>query len=147
MKIGVVGFSQDNIDHEQAREILMRSFQRLIEKHKHHDPIEIVSGLTNIGIPKIAYQIAEEFGFITVGISAERALHVKCGIYPVDQQMIDGKEFGDESDVFIHYIDYLIRVGGGKQSHQEVNLFIEKCAQRGINVSDVLIEHEFLLLE
>lgn len=146
MKIGVVGFSQDNIDHELAREILTRSFHQLIERHKHHEPIEIVSGLTNIGIPKIAYQIADELGFIKVGISAERALHVKCGIYPVDQQIIEGNEFGDESMTFIDYIDFLIRVGGGKQSHREVNLFIEKCAKQGMNVSDVLIEHEFSLM-
>lgn len=145
MKIGVVGFSQDNIDESLARNILSQSFQQLIARYPHHEPIEIVSGLTNIGIPKIAYQIADELHFIKVGISAERALHVKCGIYPVDQQIIEGKEFGDESMTFIDYIDCLIRVGGGKQSHREVKLFIEKCAKRGITISDVLIEHEFSL--
>lgn len=145
MKIGVVGFSQNNIDEALARNILINAFHQILERHSHHQSIEIVSGLTNIGIPKIAYQIADEFGFIKVGISAARALQVKCGIYHVDQQIIEGKEFGDESITFINYIDFLIRVGGGKQSHQEVKLFIEKCARHGINASDALIEHEFSL--
>lgn len=146
MKIGVVGFSQHNIDEDLARNILSKSFQQLIERHPHHVPIEIVSGLTNIGIPRIAYQIADELGFITIGISAERAKQVRCGVYPVHRRIIEGKEFGDESLIFIDYIDCLIRVGGGKQSHHEVQLFMEKCTQHGISISDALIEHEFLLL-
>ncbi len=144
MKIGVVGFSQENIDHALARNILLRSFRQLIERNNQDESVEIVSGLTNIGIPKIAYQIADEFGFITVGISAEKALYVKCGIYHVDKQIIEGKDFGDESITFIDYIDHLIRVGGGKQSHQEVDMFIEKCDQRGIDIADALIEHDLL---
>nr|MBP8206580.1 hypothetical protein [Acinetobacter sp.] len=144
MKIGIVGFSHEEINHEMARSLLLQSFHQLTHRNHHDEPIEIVSGLTNIGIPKIAYQIARELGFITVGISAERALHVKCGIYHVDIQIIEGKSFGDESIIFIDYIDYLIRVGGGKQSHQEVDMFIEKCAQRGINITDALIEHDLL---
>lgn len=142
MKIGVVGFSHENINHDLARTLLRQSFHQLMQRHPHDKPIEIVSGLTNIGIPKIAYEIADELGFITVGISAERALHVKCGIYYVDKQMIEGKEFGDESRVFIDYIDYLIRVGGGKQSHREVEMFVEKCALSGIDINDTLIEQE-----
>jgi len=142
MKIGVVGFSHENINHDKARALLRQSFHELMQKHSHNEPIEIVSGLTNIGIPKIAYEIADEQGWITVGISAERALHVKCGIYLVDQQIIEGKEFGDESIVFIDYIDFLVRVGGGKQSHREVEMFIEKCTRHGIAITDALLEHD-----
>ncbi|MDE2422257.1 MAG: hypothetical protein KGO49_13880 [Gammaproteobacteria bacterium] len=142
MKIGVVGFSHENINHDMARNLLRQSFHELMQKHHHDEPIEIVSGLTNIGVPKIAYQIADEQGWITVGISAEMALHVNCGIYPVNQQIIEGKEFGDESIVFIDYIDYLVRVGGGKQSHREVDMFIEECTRRGIAITDALIEHD-----
>jgi len=148
MKIGVVGYSKENLDEKQAKNILIKSFQELIEKHQRgHEPIEIVSGLTNIGIPKIAYQIADELGFMTVGISAERALQVRCGIYNVHKQIIEGKYFGDESIKFINYIDFLVRVGGGKQSHQEVKIFIEKCAEYGINVADRLIEKDFSLIK
>jgi len=148
MKIGVVGYSKDNLDENEARNILIKSFHQLIETNKNYDePIEIVSGLTNIGIPRIAYQVAEELGFIKVGISAERALEVKCGIYRVDKQIIDGKDFGDESRVFISYIDFLVRVGGGKQSHEEVKMFIEKCVEHGINVSEKLIENDFALIK
>ena len=95
MKIGIVGFSHEEINHEMAHSLLLQSFHQLTHRNHHDEPIEIVSGLTNIGIPKIAYQIARELGFITVGISAERALHVKCGIYHVDIQIIEGKTSKD----------------------------------------------------
>jgi len=141
-------YSKDNLDENEARNILIKSFHQLIEKNKNYDePIEIVSGLTNIGIPRIAYQVAEELDFIKVGISAERALKVKCGIYPVDKQIIEGQDFGDESRLFISYIDFLVRVGGGRQSHQEVKMFIEKCAEHGISVSERLIENDFALIK
>ena len=60
MKIGVVGYSKNNLDMDAARRILIHSFHQLIEKNKHHESIEIVSGLTNIGIPSIAYHVADE---------------------------------------------------------------------------------------
>lgn len=60
---------------------------------------ELVSGLTNMGIPKLAYEIADKKGWTTVGFSAEEAKEYEC--YDVDKEIIVGKKFGDESEEFI----------------------------------------------
>ncbi len=141
MKIGVVGFSQRFFDHDLAKSLLNQAIVQLTKGMNPRD-IEIVSGLTNAGVPKLAYQIAHKRGYTTIGISAKRALRVNSGIFPCDKQIIVGENFGDESEQFIEYIDYLIRVGGGSQSRKEVELFKEKKRLSGANLSTCLIEKE-----
>ncbi len=145
MNIGIVGYSSHHIDQEIARTLLQQAIQELIQVHaRSATPADIciISGLTNIGIPKVAYQIADQQGYRTVGISAQRALTVKCAVYAVDEQIIVGLDFGDESDQFITAIDYLVRIGGGKQSRNEVELFKNKCLSLGREISQHLIERE-----
>lgn len=141
MRIGVVGFSRRHFDHHLARKLLAQSISKLVQDFDNKE-VEIVSGLTNAGIPKLAYEIAAKRGYTTVGISARRALQVRSGIFPCDQQIIVGENFGDESGKFIDYIDYLIRVGGGPQSRKEVELFKAKKRLSGEDVSKYLIEEE-----
>lgn len=131
VKYGIVGFSRNQFDKKAAREILQDEFQKLKEKHI-DETIEIVSGFTNSGIPKIAYELADEFGFVTVGFSAKQALKVRSGVYPVKKKIIKGNRFGDESEDFIRYIYALIRVGGGKQSRHETELFKNLHAEKSI---------------
>jgi len=138
-KIGVVGFSGKPFDINSATEKLRSILGRLNTKFNDGD-IELVSGYTNIGIPKIAYEIADELGMITVGISAKEALNVDCGLYPVKKKIIVGDHFGDESDTFIEYIDILIRIGGGNQSLHEVKLF--KQVHNHKQLDDILLEEE-----
>jgi hypothetical protein len=149
MNIGIVGFSSDQIDHLAAHKLLQQSMQQLVSWHapkaKPGD-IRIISGLTNIGVPKVAYQIADQLGYRTVGISAARALKVHCGMYDVHERIIIGREFGDESLQFVTAIDYLIRIGGGKQSRHELGLFKGKCALLGWSVAEHVIEHDLDLL-
>lgn len=141
MRIGVVGYSHENFNHDVAYELLEQAFDRLIKDHP-AKTVEIVSGLTNSGVPKLAYQIAQKRAWITVGISAGRALRVKSGVFPCDKQFLYGDEFGDESEQFIGYIDYLIRVGGGKQSHHEVELFKIKLQLAKQELKEYLVEAE-----
>ncbi|TVZ41527.1 hypothetical protein P886_0873 [Alteromonadaceae bacterium 2753L.S.0a.02] len=143
MKIGVVGFSSDAIDSVRARILLEQSFKQLLLAKGAPDDtaqaVEIVTGFTNIGVPKLAYQIADSWGYTTVGISAQQAYRVRCGIYPVKKAFIVGDNFGDESQAFIDYIDYLVAVCGGTQSQREIVLFTEKCLQNHWAVSERLI--------
>lgn len=125
MRIGIVGFSSPHFDQEKAKGILKIKLQEVISDI-YKKEIEIVSGYTNSGIPKIAYTIADSIGLKTVGFSAKKALTVSCGLYPVDKEIIYGKNFGDESQAFVDYIDILIRIGGGSQSRKEVELFKAK---------------------
>ena len=146
MKIGVVGYSSNNIDAALASRLLYQSFQKLITPSLLPEEIEIVTGLTNIGVPRLAYLLADNTGYVKIGISAEQAYKVNCGVYAVDKVFIEGSRFGDESGFFINYIDYLVRVGGGKQSKSEVALFKAKCANNGWQVNERLVENELPLL-
>ena len=139
MRIGIVGFSSPHFDQEKAKNILKMKLKEVIATINKNE-IEIVSGYTNSGIPKIAYEIADDIGLKTVGFSAKRALTVSCGIYPVAKEIIYGKNFGDESQAFVDYIDILIRIGGGVQSRKEVMLF--KAKNEGNNLTELLFEEE-----
>jgi len=142
MKIGIVGYSHNEIDSERAYHLLLSGIKFFAAQCENNETIEIVSGLTNLGIPKIAYRIADEHKYTTVGITARRALNSNFELYPVDKQIIKGKEFGDESVFFIEYIDCLIRIGGGKQSLNEVNLFSERMLKQKKPLNIMLYESE-----
>ena len=148
-KIGVVGFSRNKFDKEDARlkfrACLDRAIESLIQRsglarEEILDRIEIVSGYTNMGVPKLAYEIADQLQIKTVGFSAAQAKRVRSGVYPVSKEIIVGKRFGDESEAFIQYIDTLIRIGGGPQSRKETEMF--KVANSDQDLSQILFEEE-----
>ncbi len=147
LKIGVVGYSRTNIDETRARALLQNSFKKFImQARAERLAVEVVSGLTNAGIPKVAYELATQWQLKTVGISAREALTADSGVFPVRKQMLIGQTFGDESVSFIRYIDCLVRIGGGNQSLREVEMFKEKLHHEPIQLSQWLIEHELELL-
>lgn len=90
--------------------------------------ITVVSGLTAIGIPLIAYEEAKERCWKTIGIACKKANEYPQ--FPVDEKIIVGEDWGDESNTFIKIVDKLIRVGGGSQSISEV----KKARNKGIAV-------------
>ncbi|HAS43064.1 MAG TPA: hypothetical protein DCS93_21470 [Microscillaceae bacterium] len=139
LKIGVVGFSRNQFDQQDAAQKLKQLITQIIENQEASN-IELVSGLTNMGVPRLAYLLADELGLITVGFSAKQALRVRSGVYPVQKQIIVGQKFGDESDEFIQYIDVLVRVGGGRQSRHETELFKQLHADK--DLSQILFEEE-----
>jgi hypothetical protein len=139
LKLGVVGYSREIFDPKEAQEAIKKLIPKMIEIHKPNH-VELVSGLTNQGIPKLSYQFAVSKNFKTVGIAPEAAFRVPAGIFPVNKRIIVGKEFGDESETFIDYIDVLIRFGGGPQSRKEVEMFKKKLNHR--NLERFLLEME-----
>jgi hypothetical protein len=143
LRIGVVGFSRPHFDHVAAAILLDDALANLLAHHA-RDPsgAELVSGLTNMGVPKLAYERAVALGMRTVGVSARQALRVSAGVFPVDETILVGARFGDESAAFIARIDVLIRIGGGPQSRHEVELFRAALAALGLPEAGYLIEHE-----
>ena len=139
VKYGIVGYSSNDFDKSQAQELLDNEFKEIVKRHPVAS-IEIVSGYTNLGIPKIAYELADRYGFVMVGFSARQALSEDCGLYPVKKSIVRGEQYGDESEAFISYIDHLIRIGGGPQSKREVLLF-KQMLDTGIKKGQ-LIEHK-----
>jgi hypothetical protein len=126
MKLGFVGYSEGEFDQEEARRlIILGLFHAEIKSGKM--VTHVVSGLTDQGIPGLAYQMATSNVYsepmTTVGIACSKAKNFSC--FPVDDKIIVGKQWGDESDTFLQYIDALVRIGGGKQSHAETKKFRE----------------------
>jgi len=115
--IGFVGYSQQEFDEDMAEGIIESFFADWSFLTKGDLEIEIVSGLTNIGIPALVYKIAKEKGYKTVGVACEKAKEYEC--FPCDEEIIVGEEWGDESDLFLNRIDMLVKIGGGKQSKEE----------------------------
>jgi hypothetical protein len=116
LRIGIVGYSTTEFDEERAKFILDAAIA-YVRIERDVEQIEIVSGLTNIGIPKLAYELAEKYGYPTRGIACSKATDYAC--FPCDHVHIVGQEWGEESTMFLTSIDFLIRIGGGVQSHAE----------------------------
>jgi hypothetical protein len=122
LRVGVVGYSATDFD-EARGEALVR--EALDEATAGHDgPVAVVSGLTRLGVPGIAYDVAEERdadpeapAHRTVGIACEKAADFEC--HDADATRIVGEEWGDESPAFLASIDALVRVGGGEQATAE----------------------------
>lgn len=139
--VGLVGYLSGKFDKIEARKIINDCFN-VIEKSEdlgdmgEKKEIQLISGLTNSGIPKIGYEEAVKKHWKTIGLSAKEAEEYDC--FPVDIKLIYGEQFGDESSKFINKIDCLIRVGGGPQSLKETNM----AKQRMIPVYEFELERE-----
>ena len=118
LRIGIVGYSAQKFNEEKARAIISKIFDDLEEQYG--DNIVVVSGLTAIGIPKLAYEEAKRRGWKTVGIACRKAYEYER--FPVDEEIIVGENWGDESETFINNVDILIRIGGGTQSRKETEM-------------------------
>lgn len=132
-RVGVVGYSKWTFNVNVAEALISTAF-KMVEQNHISDEYVLVSGLTNIGIPALAYKQAVKSGWKTVGIACEKAQ--KFDLFPVNESKIVGKEWGDESETFLGGIDCLIRIGGGIQSLNET----KKVKEMGLPV------YEFELL-
>ena len=119
--IGVVGYCPPTrFDEVEARRMIVEAFDKIkIQLHK-DEPVAVVSGLTNVGVLKIAYEEAAARNWFTVGVACKRAL--EHPLFAVNSQLIVGEQWGEESDTFVGLLDCIIRIGTGKQSIREAGL-------------------------
>lgn len=118
IRIGIVGYCSQYFDKKEAKEKIEKTIDKIVKNS--NLPVIIVSGLTNIGIMAIAYQIASERGYKTVGYACEKANDME--LFDVDKKHIVGKNWGDESEEFLNNIDVFIKAGGGEQSKDELKM-------------------------
>jgi hypothetical protein len=118
-RIGIVGYSGQKFDAFEATNILHEALKKRLVGHP--EGCAVVSGYTDLGIPGIAYRIAEKLGMSTVGIACKKAYENPR--FPCDEVIIEGEDWGDESPVFLANIAEMIKVGGGKQSVAEFESF------------------------
>jgi len=122
--VGVVGYTDDwgvwSFDRNRARDLLRAELGKIAADHPGRT-VEVVSGLTDMGVPKIAYEVAAELGMICVGFASWKAQENPQ--VHVDKVILEGAGWGDESEAFLDYIDRLVKVGGGPQSEAEFKAF------------------------
>jgi hypothetical protein len=123
LKIGVVGYSGQGFSEFDANRLLAEAFDAVLADHSDATDIWVVSGLTDLGIPALAYRIAAQRGWRTSVIACSKAADYDC--FPVNEEKIVGANWGDESETFLREIDVLVRIGGGKQSLAEAKAFSE----------------------
>ena len=109
--VGFVGYSSVDFDKEKAIKIIDEIFYNL-----NADDI-IVSGATNMGIPKLVYEEARRLNMKTIGVMPKEGKDYD--VFPVDELIIVGEKFGDESIEFLSSIEVLYKIGGGAQSISE----------------------------
>jgi hypothetical protein len=135
LRIGVVGYSLQAFDENQARRFIQHGYDSLAMQHP-GSHFTVVSGLTNLGVVKIAYEEAAYRGWRTVGITLRYRLDRQDPLFPVDERIIIDGQRGDDSPAFLQAIDALIRVGGGPQSYAETEAF------RRLKPKAPIIEHD-----
>jgi len=131
-KIGIIGYSTQSFDKRKAREEIKRIYNELEDKYGN---VSIISGYTNLGIPKIAYEEATNRGWKTKGIACKKAHNYET--YPVDEYIIVGENWGDESEKFLNSVDILVKIGGGEQSDNELKKSKEKNIIIYENITDI----------
>lgn len=129
INIGVVGYMNlAKYNQEDAWNFLKIGFDKVEEMFKGAPNFRVISGLTDAGVPQLAYYIARQRNWNCGGIAAEGVHEYRW--FPMSQdgdilKIVKGK-WGAESQDFIDSINVLIRVGGGKQTYKEVKMAIEK---------------------
>ena len=118
-RVGVVGYCPPSqFDENEARRMINEAYDKVVV-YSGPAPVAIVSGLTNVGVLAIAYEEAVKRGWRTVGVACKRAMEHQ--LFPVDEQLVVGDNWGDESSAFIGILDAMIRIGTGKQSIRETD--------------------------
>lgn len=126
VNIGVMGYSDGKFDKEFAKTKLLIGIGLACtglysgNLSKPNPTVNIVSGYTDIGIPSIAYKIADNMGFRKTGIACKLATQYPLAV--CDEIMIVGDTWGDESQVFIDYCDIFVVIGGGDQTKSEMKM-------------------------
>ena len=128
IKIGVIGYSKQEFDKKKAIEYIKTAFD-FIEKWCPDRAKTVISGLTDLGIPALAYREAKRRSWRVEGIACSKVLNYVW--FPVSNVTIVSGNWGDESEAFLKAINILVRVGGGEQSMREVEMAKK---MRGIDV-------------
>jgi len=123
-RIGFIGYSTTRFNEDKAKEIIDGIFESF-----YGDEV-IISGATNFGIPKLVYEKANECGMYTIGVMCNAGFGMQLA--RLNDLIVEGQDWGDESEKFLSMLDVLYKIGGGNQSITE----FEKAKELGIEVHE-----------
>jgi hypothetical protein len=124
---GVLGFAgpweRSGLDDEElaafvaeARDALTIELRRVQETYG--ERLVVATGATNTGVLELTYAICQEKHIATFSVAPDCALNYEIGT--LQYVLPHGREFGDESALFVSLCDEFILLGGGKQSYREI---------------------------
>lgn len=134
INVGFIGYSGQKFDENKAQQIINKVFDNLDQEREQGKQFKIVSGLTAYGIPLMVYKEQDKRGYHTVGVACQEAKSLDC--WDVDEEYIEGENWGDESETFLSMLDRMVKIGGGKQSEQEY----QKQQEMGIETEKYELE-------
>jgi hypothetical protein len=127
LRIGVVGYCPPTVFDETEAKRMLREAYDLVARDFPKIKKTVVSGLTNVGVIKLAYEEAHRRKWRTAAITSKKAYEFKDNWYPVDEPPIFvGDNWGDESERFVNSLDILVKIGMGKQSTKEAKMARER---------------------
>jgi hypothetical protein len=107
--VGVIGSRETDVNDDVLFELIDDMFDEIVDEFiidGDFEQIAIASKAIDSGVHKIAFKIAEERGFTTIGlVDGEEEIPS----YPTDEIVVATND--EDDDFFIDYIDVLIRVG------------------------------------
>lgn len=124
LQIGVVGYCPPtNFDAVEARRMVIEAYDQIEQQFPSMQKM-VVSGLTNVGVLAIAYEEAVKRCWRTKGVACKLAKDHP--LFPVDEQVVVGDSWGDESERFLQELDCIVRIGGGPQSMKECKVIRDR---------------------
>lgn len=123
LKVGVVGYCPPStFDKTEADRMISEAYDQIERDHPEADSFACVSGLYDVGVLlHIAYEESWRRGWRLVGFTATVAKPYGQPLYTIDEEIIVGDQWGEDSDAFVQYIDVLVRIGLGPQSLREAS--------------------------
>ena len=122
--IGVVGTSRGGlVENRTAKERVAEALSLALSQIQIQAadvPITIVSG--GGLVPNYAFDWARKNGHKRLQVVSAAVKSTPKGV----ERLEIGTSFGDESEQFVGMCQHFVRVGGGPQSHREVQLFRER---------------------
>lgn len=119
LKIGFAGpCPPTRFDEELAARLIQTTLDQIVKDYPGYTYV-LVSGHTNVGALKLAYQDADDRCWWTVGVASQRAK--EHPLFEVDEVITSRHwvDWGNESERFVEECDVLFALGDGPQTLRE----------------------------
>merc|ERR1712137_1233205 len=138
--IGVVGTSRGGlVDNTTAREYVAKALSQAVAQIGARGANQAITIVSGGGIvPNESFAWARKNGHKRLQVVSAAVRSTPKGV----ERIQVGSSHGDESDRFIKMCQHFVRVGGGPQSHREVQLFKEHHPEGVVVETEIPLKSE-----
>lgn len=121
LNVGFVGYCPPSkFDENKAKLLIKSAFDEILNDYPNVSTFNLISGVSNVGTLKLAYEEAERRKWNLLGAACKKVAELEW--YPSlrnEDVILIGETWGDESKVFTDLLDIIVRIGGGPISLEE----------------------------